>query len=213
MYNPIRHQTKSFVLMEKHIACTYCVFKQLKRLNDYISTKHCISIDFLHNTHHIRSFRVCNPSSPFSLCVYPLPVSPSFPCPGAVWACRTPSQRWATQPSRSVLPPCPPQLLTSRASACLTWWWGCSTTPRTPSPGWERVSEAHAVTPCHPNTKPQPCFPNLAKYFVSFVNRLVVVVVFFFAVLQSSKKPFQILAHLNFKLGYFNLKHLCKTFV
>ena len=98
-----------------------------------------------------------------------LSLPPSSPCPGAVWVYRTPSQRWATRPSRSVPPPCPPQLLTSRASACLTWWWGCSTTPRTPSPGWGRVSEAHAVMPLHPDTKkprPDPPIPqNILRFF------------------------------------------------
>lgn len=77
--------------------------------------------------------------------------------PGAAWASRTPSRRSATRPSRSALLLCPPRLPTSRASACLTWWWGCSMSPRTPSPAWGRVSETHAVTPFRPGRRRGHC--------------------------------------------------------
>lgn len=128
--------------------------------------------------HGLRLSHTASTFSPLSLSLSPPcpSIHPSSPCPGAVWAYRTPSRRWATRPSRSVLPPCPPQLLTSRASACLTWWWGCSTTPRTPSPGWGKVSEAHAVTP-----NPGPVSPNSQNTLI-YVNKL------FFAVLQLTKK-------------------------
>lgn len=64
----------------------------------------------------------------------------SFSGPGTWWASRIPSQRSATLPSRSALLHYLTQDPTSRALACLTWWWGCSTTLRIRSWAWGRVS-------------------------------------------------------------------------
>lgn len=135
--------------------------KKLRKLNSQL--KHLIIC--LQSTHSIFSVFQLSPPPSQLLLFSPLPL---LPCPGAVWAYRIPSRRWATLPSRSVLPPCPPQLPTSRASACLTWWWGCSTTPRTPSPGWGRVSEPHAVTSFYPNH----VLHNFPQYSESYVNKL-----------------------------------------
>lgn len=86
--------------------------------------------------------------------------------PGAAWASRTPSRRSAIRPSRSALLLSPPRLPTSRASACLTWWWGCSMSPRTPSPAWGRVSETHTVTPFRPgHRRGHCCFSACSKIY------------------------------------------------